>query len=177
MKRNMFERFSVLAAAAALLVVVAGTSSIAAPIKLEAVMTPKEQIRMDFADGSKHFVLMVRREGKATGQGIFSGAAVTEYGRHDIIPGIGGDPSGYLVLTQPGGDIAYVKWVVRAVFVPGADGKPMLLDNGTWEIVSGTGKLKGLKGAGILHIKSVSPTDRNFILEGDLFPAAEESKK
>lgn len=47
----------------------------------------------------------------------------------------------------------------------------MLLDNGTWEVVSGTGKLAGLKGAGVLHIKSVSPTDRNFILEGDIFPA------
>ncbi len=31
-------------------------------------MTPKEQIQLDFTDGSKHFVLMVRREGKATGE-------------------------------------------------------------------------------------------------------------
>ena len=56
----------------------------AAPVKFEAVVSPKEQIRLDFADGSKHFVLMVRREGKATGQGLLSGAQVTEYGRHDI---------------------------------------------------------------------------------------------
>jgi hypothetical protein len=149
----------------------------AAVVKLEAVMSPKEQIQLDFADGSKHFVLMVKREGKATGEGVLAGAIVTEYGRHDITPGVGGDPSGYLVFTVPGGDIAYVKWLVRAVFVPGLDGKPMLLDNGVWEVVSGTGKLKGAKGAGTLHIKSVSPTDRKFILDGDLVIAADESKK
>ena len=150
----------------------------AAPLKIEAVVSPKELIRLDFADGSKHFVAMMRREGKATGQGVLSGAAVTEYGMHDIQPGIGGDPHGYLVFTLPEGDIAYVKWVVRGVFVRGADGKPMLLDNGVWEVVGSTGKLKGLQGAGTLHIKPVSsPLDRNFILEGELISATEEPKK
>lgn len=143
----------------------------AAPSSVEAVMSPKEQIRLDFADGSKHFVLMVRREGKSVGQGPLAGAAVTEYGLHDITPGIGGNPNGYLVFTLPDGDVAYLKWLVRAVFIPGTDGKPTLLDNGVWEVVSGTGKLKGLKGAGILHIKAVSPTDRKFILEGELVNA------
>lgn len=150
----------------------------AAPVRIEAVVSPKELIRLDFADGSKHFVAMMRREGKATGQGVLSGATVTEYGMHDIQPGIGGDPHGYLVFTLPEGDIAYVKWLVRAVFVPGADGKPMLLDNGIWEVVGSTGKLKGLRGAGTLHIKPVSsPLDRNFILEGELISATEEPRK
>lgn len=143
----------------------------AAPMKVEAVVVPQEQIRLDFADGSKHFVLMVRREGKATGEGILAGAQVTEYGQHDLIPGVGGDPRGYLVFTLPDGAIAYVKWSVRAVFVPGADGKPLLLDNGVWEIVGSTGKLTGLQGAGTLHIKPTSPTDRKFILEGELVSA------
>jgi hypothetical protein len=151
----------------------------AAPVKIDAVVSPKDKIRLDFADGSKHFVEMTRREGKATGQGVLSGAAVTEYGIHDIQPGIGADPHGYLVFTLPEGDIAYVKWVLRAVFVRGADGKPMLLDNGVWEVVGSTGKLKGLQGAGTLHIKPVSssPLDRNFILEGELVSAKEEPKK
>jgi hypothetical protein len=152
-------------------------ATLAAPVKVDALVTPKEQIRLDFADGSKHFVLMVRREGKATGQGLLSGATVNEYGRHDITPGVGGDPSGYLVFTLSEADIAYVKWLVRAVFVPGADGKPVLLDNGVWEVVSGTGKLKGLKGAGTLHIKPASPTDRIFALEGELVLPAEEGQK
>jgi hypothetical protein len=47
----------------------------------------------------------------------------------------------------------------------------VLLDNGIWEVVRGTGKLKGLKGARTLHIKAVSPTDRKFILGGDFVPA------
>jgi hypothetical protein len=143
--------------------------TIASPLKIEAVMSPKEQIQLDFADGSKHFVLMVKREGKVTGNGLLAGTSVTEYGRHDITPGVGGDPSGYLVFTKEDGSIAYIKWSVRAVFVPGPDGKPILLDNGVWEVISGTGQFKTLKGAGTLHIKAVSPIDRKFILEGDLF--------
>lgn len=142
----------------------------AEPLQIEAVMTPKEKIQLDFADGSKHFVLMVRREGDAKGTGLLNGTKVVEYGVHDIVPGVGGDPRGYLVLTAANGDIAYVKWQVRAIFVPGADGKPQLLDNGFWEIASGTGAFAGMTGAGALHIKAASPTDRKFVLEGDLYP-------
>ena len=138
------------------------------PIHVEAVMSPKEQMQLDFQDGSKHFVLMVRREGDAAGAGALNGAKVVEYGMHDIVPGVGGEPRGYLVFTRPDGAIAYVKWQVRAVFVPGPEGKPVLLDNGFWEIAGATGGLSGLKGAGTLHIKAVSPTDRRYILDGDL---------
>lgn len=137
-------------------------------LKIEAVMSPKEKLQLDFQDGSKHFVLMVRREGQSIGTGLLAGAKVVEYGTHDIIPGVGGDPRGYLVFTAPNGDIVYVKWQARAIFVPGPDGKPRLLDNGFWEIAGSTGSLAGLVGAGTLHIKAVNPTDRRFILEGDL---------
>lgn len=148
------------------------SAAVAAPVKVEAVLAPKEQIRLDFAEGSKQFVLMSKREGKANGSGPLVGSAVTEYGLHDIVPGTSGNANGYLVFTAPQGDVAYVKWLVRAVFVPGAGGKPMLLDNGLWEVVGGTGKFKGLKGAGSLHIKPVSATERNYILEGELVPAS-----
>jgi hypothetical protein len=146
-------------------------TAVAEPMKVEAVLMPKEQIRLDFAEGSKQFVLMSKREGKANGSGALVGTAVTEYGLHDIVPGVSGNANGYLVFTAPESDSAYVKWLVRAVFVPGPGGKPMLLDNGVWEVVGGTGKFKGLKGAGILHIKPVSSTDRNYILEGELVSA------
>lgn len=140
----------------------------AVDVALKALMVPKEQIRLDFTDGSKHFLAMVKREGKAQGSGPLNGAAVTEYGYHDIMPGDSGEPRGYLVFALPDGDTAYIKWQVRAVYVPGADGKPKLLDNGFWEVAGATGKLKGLKGAGTLHIKAVSPTEREFALTGDL---------
>ncbi len=139
----------------------------AEPLDIQAVMTPKEQIRLDFKDGSGHFVLMVRREGKATGSGPLAGAAIVEYGRHDIVPGVAGDPSGYLVATKGEGNVAYIKWTVRAVFLPGKDGKPEINDNGFWEVVSGTGTFKGLKGAGTLHIKSATAADRLFTLNGE----------
>lgn len=157
-----------LIAATTILLLATTLPAVAADIALKAVMVPKEQMRLDFADGSKHFLLMVRREGKAAGTGPLAGASVTEFGYHDIVPGDSGDPRGYLVFALSSGDVAYVKWTVRAVFVPGADGKPKLLDNGVWEIAGATGQLKGLKGAGILHIRAVSPADREFELTGEL---------
>lgn len=147
------------------------SAAMADPLNVQATMVPKEQIKLDFKDGSGHFVLMVRREGAAAGTGLLDGAQIVEYGRHDIVPGVAGDPSGYLVATKGEGNIAYIKWTVRAVFLPGKDGKPELNDNGFWEVVSGTGSFKGLKGAGTLHIKSANPTDRIFILDGQLASA------
>jgi hypothetical protein len=147
-----------------------GTAS-AEPLNVQATMSPKEQIKLDFKDGSGHFVLMVRREGTATGAGLLHGAQIVEYGRHDIVPGVAGDPSGYLVATQGEGNTAYIRWTVRAVFLPGQDGKPEINDNGFWEVVSGTGRFKDLKGAGTLHIKSAGPTDRIFILDGQVVAA------
>jgi hypothetical protein len=138
-------------------------------VNVEAVLAPTDSMRMDFKDGSKHFVLMVRREGVAKGQGIFADANVVEHGWHDIYPPVAGDPHGYLELTAPNGDVAYLKWSVRAVFIKGAE-KPALFDNGVWELVSGTGQFAGLAGVGSLIIKPASPTDRRFILEGEVGP-------
>lgn len=145
--------------------------ALAEPLNVQATLAPKEQIKLDFQDGSGHFVLMVRREGTAAGTGLLDGAHIVEFGRHDIVPGVAGDPSGYLVATRGDGNIAYIKWTVRAVFLPGKDGKPEINDNGFWEVVSGTGAFKGLKGAGTLHIKSSGPSDRTFILDGNLVAA------
>jgi hypothetical protein len=153
-----------------LLALMAAPMAWAKPVHVEALLVPKEQIRLDFQDGSKHFVLFVKREGQAKGDGPLGNAQVTEYGMHDIIPGQSGDPRGYLTFATADGDLAYVKWRVRAIFTPGMDGNPTLLDNGYWEIVGATGKLSGLKGAGTLHIKAQGPTDRRYILDGDLTP-------
>ncbi|WP_230419220.1 hypothetical protein [Undibacterium griseum] len=164
-------RFSGLRALILSVAALAAGTAAAESLNVQATMIPKEQIRLDFKDGSGHFVLMVRREGQASGTGLLDGAQIVEYGRHDIVPGVAGDPSGYLVVTKGEGNVAYLKWTVRAVFLPGKDGKPEIHDNGFWEVVSGTGNFKGLKGAGTLHIKSVNPTDRVFILDGEISAA------
>lgn len=145
-----------------------GAAARAETMKVEAVLSPQEQIRLDFEDGSKHFVLMVRRTGKATGSGPLAGASVTEFGMHDLVPGKDGDPRGYLVFESADGSKAYIKFLVRAIFVPGPNGKPKLLDNGFWEVVGATGSLEGLRGAGILHITAASEKDRRFSLDGEL---------
>jgi hypothetical protein len=115
----------------------------------------------------KHFVLFVRREGKASGTSILDGAQLTEYGMHDIRPGLDGSPRGYLVATLPSGDQAVIQWEVQATFVPGPDGKPKLLDNGLWRLIGGTGSLRNVRGAGTMHIRAVSATDREFELNGE----------
>lgn len=147
-----------------------GAAAQAAPVAVEAVMTPKEQMKFEFGDGSKHFVLAVRREGKAEGEGILAGASVTEFGWHDIRPPVDGDPQGYLEMTDADGDLAVLKWSVRAIFMAG-EGKPALHDNGVWELVSGTGKFEGMRGVGSLVIEPASETDRRFILEGEISDA------
>ena len=154
-----------------LVLVAAMADAHADSLSLRARMVPQEQIRLDFEDGSGHFVLMVRREGQAAAPGLFDGAHVTEFGRHDIVPSVGGDPSGYLVIRQGSDDVAYLKWTVRSITLPGHDGRPELIDNGFWEVVSGTGRFKDLKGTGTLRIESAGPVDRLFILDGTLVPA------
>lgn len=155
-------------ALAAVLIASAAGLAKAEPVKFDALVAQKEALRLDFADGSKHFFLLVRREGKSEGQGPLAGASVNEYGAHDITPGIGGEPRGYLEFTKTDGDKAYIKWTIQAIFVPGPDGKPKLLDNGVWQIAGGTGKLVKLKGAGTFHLVATGPTERRFVLEGEL---------
>lgn len=130
-------------------------------------MRPKEQIYVDLPTPQKHFVLFVKREGKAAGSGVLNGAELTEYGMHDIRPGVDGTPRGYVVARLPNGDQAVIQWEVQATFVPGPDGKPVLLDNGVWRFIGGTGGLAGIQGAGIMHIKAVSPQDREFTFTGE----------
>lgn len=152
----------VIAAAAAL----AGGNAVAAPVSVEILLTPQEQMKFELADGSKHFVLAVRREGKAEGTGAFAGAAVTEFGWHDVNPPVSGDPRGYLQVTTGNGDIAVLHWTVQAVFVKGADG-PALYNNGVWELVSGTGRFENMRGVGSLVIKPRGGPNL-FILKGDI---------
>ena len=64
------------------------------PLSVKALMSPKEQIQVDLPTAQKHFVLFVRREGKAAGSGVLAGAQLTEYGMHDIRPGVDGTPRG-----------------------------------------------------------------------------------
>jgi hypothetical protein len=149
--------------------VITATAASAAEISIEAVMAPKESIKMNFEDGSKHFVLMVHRAGTAKGSGEFADANVNEYGFHDINPPIGADPHGYLQFKTKNGDIANIKWNVRAVFFKG-EKKPRLVDYGYWELVSGTGQFESMTGVGTLTIKPASETDRLFTLKGELGP-------
>lgn len=146
----------------------ATAGALAAPMKVEAVISPKADSRLDFADGSKRFVVAAQREGKATGSGPLAGATMLEWGMHDVNPVTGANANGYLIFTTADGDVAYIKYQFRGVPVPGPDGKPRFVANGNWETAGGTGKLKGLRGAGALHFIA---TERRFVLDGDLVAA------
>lgn len=137
-------------------------------VNVEATLETTNEIRRNFQDGSNHFVLMVRREGTAEGEGAFDGAEVVEYGWHDVDPPHGGDPQGYLEVTTPEGDVAYLKFTVRANFMGGGE-KPRLMDRGFWELVSGTGRFEDMRGLGTVVIEPGEKT--GFVLEGELAPA------
>lgn len=175
-KKNRLPVFRMLVAAAALF----GTASLsveAAPVKVEAVISPKAESKLEFADGSKRYLLAIQREGKATGNGPLAGATMLEWGMHDVAPGVGAIGNGYLVFTISEGDVAYLKYQFRMIPVPGPGGKPQILINGFWEVAGSTGKLKGLRGAGTVHVNAVSPKERQWILEGDLVQVTEEQRK
>lgn len=157
--------------AATALVALAVGPARAEPMKIEAVLTPKTESKLEFADGSKRYLLATQREGKAAGNGPLAGAAMLEWGVHDVNFATGANAGGYLVFTAADGDIAYLKYQFRALFVPVADGKTRLLANGVWETAGGTGKFKSLRGAGTLSIKAPSPTQRHWTLDGDLAAA------
>jgi len=146
-------------------------SAAAEPVSLDVVLAPKDQIRLDFQDGSKHFVLLSHRQGNAAANGAFAGASVVEYGLHDVVPGDGAEASGYLAATTTGGDVAYFKWRLRAQFVAGPDGKAKIIDNGYWELAGGTGQFASMRGVGTLQLEFVSKADRRDILEGGISAA------
>ena len=154
--------------AAAAFCAVANGAALAAPIKIEAVIAPKAESRLEFADGSKRYLLATQREGKTSGSGPLAGATMLEWGVHDVNPAAGAHANGYLVFTTADGDIAYLKYQFRAIPVPGPDGKTRFLANGFWETAGGTGKLKSLRGGGTMHINAPSPKERHWILDGDL---------
>jgi hypothetical protein len=139
----------------------------AQPVNFEAAVSQKEAIRLDFSDASKRFFLMVRREGKTEGHGPLAGASVQEYGAHDVVPGKGGEPHGYLEFSGSDGSKAYLKWQIQAVFLPGTEGKPRLVDHGVWRVVGGTGKWEKLQGAGTFRLQFPGPADRRFVLQGE----------
>lgn len=165
--QNQAPMFRSLIAAAAFCAFANG-AAMAEPMKIEAVITPKSESKLELADGSKRFLLATQREGRAAGNGPLAGATMLEWGVHDVNPPVGANASGYLVFTMADGDIAYLKYQFRAIPVPGPDGKPRFLANGVWETAGGTGKLKGLRGAGTLHVNAPSPKERQWILDGDL---------
>lgn len=140
----------------------------AAPMKIEAVIAPKTESKLEFADGSKRYLLATQREGKASGNGPLAGATMLEWGMHDVNPAAGALAHGYLVFTAASGDVAYIKYQFRGVPVPDAEGKPRFLANGFWETVGGTGKFSGLRGTGALRF---NPREREMVLEGDLVGA------
>ena len=61
-------------------------SAMADPLNIQATLVPKEQIKLDFKDGSGHFVLMVKREGEAAGTGLLDGAQIVESWRVNSSP-------------------------------------------------------------------------------------------
>ena len=137
-------------------------------IKVTGTLAVKQQIRLDFKDGTGHLFAMMNREGALEGTGSFAKAKAQDYGVHDVYPGAGGSQTGYLVIAKSEADIAYLKWSTQSTFIKGADGKAVIVNNGTWTYVSGIGSFKGLKGNGAIKITFGKDTERTYSIEGNL---------
>lgn len=143
-----------------------GGSAVAEPVAVEVLLEPQEHMMFEFADGSNHFVMMARREGIAEGSGVFAGATVTEIGWHDVNPPVSGSPQGYLQITTEEGDVAVLRWLAQAVFTRGED-QPNLVNQGIWELTSGTGRFAEQRGLGSLVIRPTQGTSI-FVIEGEV---------
>jgi hypothetical protein len=143
----------------------------AEPMVLDAVLSTQEDISLAFKDDSRHFVVLLRREGSASGDGVFKDAKVVEFGMHDVTRGEDAKASGYIEATTTAGDIAYFRWRLRAFFVSGPDGQVKPINSGYWELSGGTGPFATLRGVGTLLIEFLNKTERRYLLEGDLSPA------
>lgn len=143
-------------------------SATAEPVSFAVLVAPDEQIRMNFED-SNRFVLLVRRTGVAEdgASAPFGEAEVVEYGWHDVDPPNGADPHGYLAVTTAEGDIAYLKFTVRATFFGGGE-RPRLKDNGFWELAGGTGQFANARGLGTVVIEPKGEAGSRFILDGEI---------
>ncbi len=150
---------------------IGATGASAEPVVLDAVLSTKADISLAFKDDSRHFVTLLRRDGSATGDGVFKDAQVVEYGMHDVTVGDSAKASGYIEATTSGGDVAYFRWRLRAHFVAGPDGKPKPINNGYWELAGGTGQFAGMRGVGTMLIEFPSKTERRYLLEGDISPS------
>ncbi len=138
----------------------------AEPVSVDVVLETQESIKFDFADGSKHFVMAVKREGVAEGTGVFAGATMTEIGWHDVDPPEGGAPEGYLQVAAPNGDVAVLTWEATAIFTK-VDDKLSLHNHGVWELVSGTGQFENMRGVGALTILPMGGPNK-FTLTGEV---------
>jgi hypothetical protein len=158
-------RTSIVLAAATAAALVGGTA-VADRVSVEVLVEPQEQMKFEFEDGSKHFILAVRRTGTAEGSGVFAGATITEIGWHDVTPPVSGAPQGYLQVNAENGDVAVLRWWVKATFMKGEEGLA-LFNHGVWELVRGTGQFADKRGVGTVVIKPRGgPT--LFILEGEV---------
>ena len=150
---------------------IGATGSSAEPMLLDAVLSTKADISLAFKDDSRHFVTLLRREGSATGNGVFNDAKVVEYGLHDVTLGENAKASGYIEAVTTGGDIAYFRWRLRAQFVAGPDGKAKPINSGYWELSGGTGHFAKMRGVGTMLIEFLNKTERRYLLEGDISPS------
>jgi hypothetical protein len=137
---------------------------------------PNEYTKLNFADGSNRYVALVRRSGKVVGNGPFAGATVQDWGLHEVStkPEITGQGTGYLVISHGDADVVYLKTQTRSMAFPKKGDRQDSIFIGTWEVTGASGKFRGLEGAGTLRVNPLSPSERQWLLTGEVnqLPAA-----
>ncbi|MBC8737045.1 hypothetical protein F6X40_09510 [Paraburkholderia sp. UCT31] len=134
---------------------------------------PNDVAQLDFADGSGRHVALVRQSGRVVSPGALAGATAQDWGFHEVVVGrtVQDRAHGYLVISRSAKDVLYLRTHTREADKDGRGPSSAPLYTGTWRVTGGSGSFRGLWGTGTLSIKSVSATERQWILEGEMGPA------
>jgi hypothetical protein len=162
-------RFRGSVVAAALLVPLLGWSPASQRIKISGRHTMSmAQHQAGISDRPGHVLLLT--EAKGTNQNTGStpwmdGSTLVSVGTADLVFG-NGPHQGYIAEVE-GGDTAYTRWTGTVTTVLSDQKVPVTSFQGQWTKTGGSGRFKGLSGAGTYKGRFTSPTEYTVEWSGE----------
>lgn len=122
-----------------------------------------ERIMHEVGDVKGHVI------GVVTSEGVDVVAKTTwlSISNFDGVMPKGGSFQGWSITTYANGDKIFGKFQGKMEGKRGPDGKPMMLMQGTWKFVSGTGKWSGVQGAGMFKGRYLGRNIYTYDLDGE----------
>jgi hypothetical protein len=125
------------------------------------VDTKAETMKIDDIDG--HLILISEVKGINVGSGAISVSRSTM----DVV-NWNGTSVGYSTTTDSDGDSTYAKAQGKVITTLSPQGKPVMIMEGSWSMIKGTGKYAGFQGGGPYKLKVIGPGISVMDWEGEL---------